>query len=103
MPPARHPARLRRSASERSPKSFVLDMFRKRTYISSMGMPLSLKPRKGRGAASTDSSRFDDEKRVAFDDGWNTPEDDAPPPLATILTADATRTIIARNDSPDIG
>ena len=68
-----------------------------------MGMPLSLKPRKGRGAASNDSSRFDDEKRVAFDDGWNTPEDDEPPPLATTLTADATRTIIARNDSPDIG
>jgi DNA repair photolyase len=58
--------------------------------------------RKGRGAVSNASGRFEKERRVAFDDGWDRPEDDAPPPLATTLTADATRTIITRNDSPDV-
>src|SRR5204863_1810003 len=46
------------------------------------------------------------EQRVAFDDGWETPVDDpeyGPAGVATTLSVDATRTIIARNDSPDIG
>ena len=60
------------------------------------------KPRKGRGAASNDSSRFEAEKRVSFDDGWGA-ADEEPLPLETTLTVDSTRTIIARNDSPDIG
>ncbi len=67
-----------------------------------MDMPGSVMPRKGRGAASNDSGRFESEQRVAFDDGWDAGEI-APPRAATTLTVDATRTIIARNDSPDIG
>jgi DNA repair photolyase len=67
-----------------------------------MDMPVMVKPRKGRGAASNDSGRFEAEKRVPFDDGWGT-ADEQPAPLATTLTVDTTRTIIARNDSPDIG
>jgi hypothetical protein len=57
---------------------------------------------KGRGARSNASSRYDMEKRVRFDDGWNRAEDEEPPPLKTEIIRDATRTIIARNDSPDI-
>ena len=38
--------------------------------------------------------------RVAFDDGWRGLED--LPPFKTSVTVDATRKIIARNDSPDI-
>src|SRR6202008_3967380 len=53
-------------------------------------------------AASNDSGRFEAERRVAFDDGWGT-ADEKPAPLTTTLTVDSTRTIIARNDSPDIG
>src|SRR5882757_8090382 len=56
---------------------------------------------KGRGARSNDSSRYDQERRVGFDDGWGL-EDEDPPPLKTQVTKDSTRTIIARNDSPDI-
>jgi DNA repair photolyase len=67
-----------------------------------MDMPAMTKPRKGRGAASNDSGRFEPEKRVPFDDGWGA-ADEQPLPLATTLTVDSTRTIIARNDSPDIG
>jgi DNA repair photolyase len=68
-----------------------------------MDMPGTVMARKGRGAASNETSRFESEKRVAFDDGWDHLEDDPPPRLETRLSADATRTIIARNDSPDIG
>ena len=67
-----------------------------------MGMPLATMPRKGRGAASNAGGRFEAEQRVAFDDGWDS-GDETPAPLATTLAIDATRTIIARNDSPDIG
>ncbi len=56
---------------------------------------------KGRGARSNASSRYDTEKRVRFDDGW-TCEDETLPPLKTEIIRDSTRTIIARNDSPDI-
>jgi len=67
-----------------------------------MDMPVPIRPRKGRGAASNETGRFEAEKRVPFDDGWGS-ADDPPVPLATSLTIDTTRTIIARNDSPDIG
>jgi DNA repair photolyase len=56
---------------------------------------------KGRGARSNDSSRYDAERRVGFDDGWNR-DDEEPPPIRTEVLRDATRTIIARNTSPDI-
>jgi DNA repair photolyase len=67
-----------------------------------MGMTSSLAPRKGRGAVSNDSGRFEAERREPFDDGWDN-GDEAPGPLHTVLSIDTTRTIIARNDSPDIG
>src|SRR5258708_17647502 len=56
---------------------------------------------KGRGARSNDSSRYDSERRVGFDDGWSH-EDEAPPPIRTEVMRDTTRTIITRNTSPDI-
>jgi DNA repair photolyase len=71
-----------------------------------MDMPGITTARKGRGAASNATGRFEGEQRVAFDDGWGSPQDECgsePDRLATILSVDATRTIIARNDSPDIG
>jgi DNA repair photolyase len=67
-----------------------------------MDMPGSIGLRKGRGAASNDSGRFEAERRVTFDDGWGV-ADEEPLPLDTTLTVDSTRAIIARNDSPDIG
>ncbi len=65
-------------------------------------MQAAVPPRKGRGAASNSSGRFETERRVPFDDGWGS-TDLEPLPLTTVLSVDATRTIIARNDSPDIG
>jgi len=54
----------------------------------------------GRGALSNATSRYDDEKRIRTNDGWDI--EDELPPLRTTLTKDATRTILARNTSPDI-
>ncbi|MGH6968974.1 MAG: PA0069 family radical SAM protein, partial [Stellaceae bacterium] len=56
---------------------------------------------KGRGAGSNATGRFEREKREVFDDGWGT-ADEEPPQLSTSFIRDSTRTIIARNDSPDI-
>ncbi|MFM9865670.1 MAG: radical SAM protein, partial [Micropepsaceae bacterium] len=56
---------------------------------------------KGRGTFSNISGRFESQHRVLTDDGWGTLEDDAPK-LKTTVAIDATRTIIARNASPDI-
>src|SRR5262249_48413957 len=59
--------------------------------------------RKGRGAVSNRVGRYEPETREAFDDGWGgTDEGEEPPRLATTITIDATRTIIARNQSPDL-
>jgi DNA repair photolyase len=56
--------------------------------------------RKGRGAVSNRPGRFEPHGRAAVADGWYLEED--LPPLRTTLTPDATRTIIARNRSPDV-
>ncbi len=54
-----------------------------------------------RGALSQIQGRFEPEARTPFDDGW-TRADEAPAPLPTTITIERARTIIARNDSPDI-
>lgn len=58
-------------------------------------------PRKGRGAGINPEGRFENVVREAFDDGWATPEDELPP-LRTHVTAEHAKSIISRNDSPDI-
>ncbi len=61
--------------------------------------------RKGRGAVSNPTGRFEKTQRAPFDDGW-TEADDAdfrPAPLRTTVSRDTSRTIIARNQSPDLG
>lgn len=56
--------------------------------------------RRGRGATSNRTSRFDREVASAFDDGWDSlAELDA---FKTEVKEDTSRTIISRNDSPDI-
>lgn len=55
---------------------------------------------KGRGARSNRSGRFEHRAAEAFDDGWDIEEDDRP--LRTHVSDEAARTIITRNQSPDI-
>lgn len=57
---------------------------------------------RGRGARSNEVGRYEAFQREAFDDGWGETEDE-PPKLRTTLQAEAARTIITRNDSPDVG
>ncbi len=69
--------------------------------------PIAEPVHKGRGALSNETSRYDAEKRIRTTDGWEAEaaaaaEDEVLPPLRTTLTRDATRTILARNASPDI-
>src|SRR4051795_2224223 len=56
--------------------------------------------RRGRGAQSNASGRYEPLARAAFDDGWRTLED--LPPFKTTVTEERARKIITRNESPDI-
>ena len=55
-----------------------------------------------RGARSFAAGRFESAAREAFDDGW-TPEEPDTRELVTQVTIERARSIISRNDSPDIG
>jgi DNA repair photolyase len=57
---------------------------------------------RGRGATSNETGRYERLDREAFDDGWDESDDDAPAPLRTHVTIETAKTIISRNDSPDI-
>ncbi len=57
-------------------------------------------PPRGRGALGNPDNRFHRHARADFDDGWA--RDEAPPPLATELFVDKSRTVIAYNQSPDV-
>ena len=57
-------------------------------------------PRKGRGAVSNRTNRYERYTEHRVDDGWLIGED--PTPLRTTLIRDASKTIIARNSSPDV-
>ena len=56
--------------------------------------------RRGRGAQSNASGRYEPLARIAFDDGWQSFEE--LPPFKTTVTVDSTRKIITRNESPDL-
>ncbi|HXW41181.1 MAG TPA: PA0069 family radical SAM protein [Xanthobacteraceae bacterium] len=65
-----------------------------------LGTAVDRERRRGRGAHSNASGRYEPLARVIFDDGWQRLED--LPPFKTSVTVDASRKIIARNDSPDL-
>jgi DNA repair photolyase len=65
-------------------------------------MPAPSPTPRGRGAQSNATGRFEALVREAFDDGW-TADDAAPAQLKTVVTPERSKTIIARNDSPDVG
>ena len=67
----------------------------------SMTNALPRQLRKGRGAVSNPPCRYDSETPVEMDDGWGNLDEDLPP-LRTTVSDDATRSIIARNKSPDL-
>jgi DNA repair photolyase len=59
---------------------------------------------KGRGAASNPEGRFESIRHQAEDDGWSHELlDEATPRPRTEVTEERARSVISRNDSPDIG
>ena len=62
-------------------------------------------PRKGRGAVSNLQGRFDPQMREDFDDGWDSghdSDDEATTALPTHITRETARSILSRNNSPDV-
>jgi len=68
--------------------------------IAEAGLRIDHERRRGRGAGINPSGRFEPMTRHVFDDGWNTIEE--LPPFKTDVQVEKPRTIITRNDSPDI-
>jgi len=64
------------------------------------GTQVDRERRRGRGAQSNASGRYELLARVAFDDGWQSLEE--LPPFATTVSEDKARKVITRNESPDI-
>ncbi|HPU16901.1 MAG TPA: PA0069 family radical SAM protein, partial [Polymorphobacter sp.] len=62
---------------------------------------LDPKRNRGRGAQTNKSSRFDTESRERFDDGWGEVEELKP--FETVEHIERAKSIITRNESPDIG
>jgi len=57
--------------------------------------------RRGRGAVSNASGRYEPAARIPFDDGWLSL--DELPPFKTVEREERARKIITRNESPDLG
>ncbi|HCL63792.1 MAG TPA: radical SAM protein, partial [Rhizobium sp.] len=68
--------------------------------VAASGLRIEVDRRRGRGAGMNPSGHFEPHERVAFDDGWESLED--MPPFRTEVQVERPRTVITRNDSPDI-
>jgi DNA repair photolyase len=70
---------------------------------SSQDQAVPMRPIKGRGAASNPEGRFESIRHHAEDDGWSHAllDEDKPRPR-TEVTEERARSVISRNDSPDI-
>ncbi|MGA7326462.1 MAG: PA0069 family radical SAM protein [Rhodomicrobium sp.] len=67
----------------------------------SEGEQVSADQRRGRGAVSNATGRFEPERRESFDDGWEGLE--CLEPFKTEVREEVAKAIIAWNDSPDLG
>ena len=75
-------------------KAILRSMTKESTLIDS-------ERRRGRGARSNRAGRYESELREAFDDGWEGLGELAP--FKTEVARETAKSIIATNDSPDIG
>src|SRR5438445_2393018 len=71
---------------------------RKPDFADRLDIPARIK---GRGAPSNPEGRFKSRMRTREDDGWEAESEPAPRPDTTV-TEERARSIISRNDSPDI-
>ncbi len=70
------------------------------TIIRDSGLRVLDDQRRGRAAALNPSGRFEPYAREVFDDGWQSFEE--LPPFKTEVQEEKPRTIISRNESPDL-
>jgi DNA repair photolyase len=68
--------------------------------VEESGIRVGEERRRGRGAGLNPTGRFEPITRDVFDDGWESIEE--LPPFKTEVQVEKPRTIITRNDSPDI-
>ncbi|KEC72760.1 UNVERIFIED_ORG: DNA repair photolyase [Rhizobium esperanzae] len=68
--------------------------------IVSSGLRVEGERRRGRGAGLNPTGRFEALQRETFDDGWQTLEE--LPPFKTEVQIEKPRTVITRNESPDV-
>ncbi|WP_442880712.1 PA0069 family radical SAM protein [Bosea sp. (in: a-proteobacteria)] len=68
--------------------------------LAYVGSRIDPERRRGRGATINPGGRFEAEQRVSEDDGWGSLGE--LPPFKTEISIEKPRTIITRNDSPDI-
>jgi len=68
--------------------------------VEQSGMRVRPERNRGRSAGINPSGRFEPVSRHVFDDGWNSLEE--LPPFKTEVQVERPRTIITRNESPDI-
>lgn len=58
---------------------------------------------KNRGALSNPEGRFETQLHEEYDDGWDSRDEEELPTLETLLIPENAKSIITRNDSPDLG
>ena len=80
--------------------AFTHDAAAANAIIGTSGLRVPVERMRGRGAGLNPSGRFEAYAREVFDDGWESFED--LPPFKTEVQEEKPRTIITRNDSPDI-
>jgi len=68
--------------------------------VARSGVRIADTRRRGRAAGINPAGRFEPVSRHVFDDGWQSL--DELPPFQTEVTSEKARTIITRNDSPDL-
>ena len=80
--------------------AFTHDAASANAIIGASGLRVADIRMRGRGAGLNPSGRFEAYSREVFDDGWESFED--LPPFKTEVQEEKPRTIITRNESPDI-
>lgn len=68
--------------------------------LKESGLRIDIDRRRGRGAGLNPAGRFEPQEREALDDGWQTLE--SLEPFRTEVQVEKPRSIITRNDSPDV-
>jgi DNA repair photolyase len=93
--------RARGDAKVSAPARFAAPAIDRRRPETRTYGPVEAERRRGRGATANPDGRYEPIQKERFDDGWEIDDDELG--FRTEVTIEKPRTIITRNDSPDIG